>query len=56
VAVADPARFPQARFEAARQLAEFLRREETQQWIAGYGRGLLDDQPLFFRVAGQGGK
>jgi tungstate transport system substrate-binding protein len=50
VAVANRARFPEARVEAATQLAEFLRREETQQWIAGYGRGLLDDQPLFFRV------
>jgi hypothetical protein len=32
-------------------LAEFLRREETQQWIAGYGRGQLDDRPLFFPVS-----
>jgi tungstate transport system substrate-binding protein len=53
VAVANPAHFPQARFQAASQLAEFLRREETQQWIAGYGRGQLDDQPLFFRVVVQ---
>jgi tungstate transport system substrate-binding protein len=53
VAVANPSHFPQARVEAASQLAEFLRREETQQWIAGYGRGQLDDQPLFFRVVGQ---
>jgi len=56
VAVANRARFPQARVEAATQLAEFLRSEPTQQWIAGYGRGLIDDQPLFFRVVGPGEK
>jgi tungstate transport system substrate-binding protein len=56
VAVANRSRFPQARVEAATQLAEFLRREETQQWIAQYGRGQLDDQPLFFRVVVPPGK
>jgi tungstate transport system substrate-binding protein len=50
VAVASRSRFPHARVEAATRLAEFLRNEETQQWIAGYGRGELDDQPIFFRV------
>jgi len=50
VAVADPARFPSAHVEPAKRLAEFLRREETQQWIAQYGRGQLDDQPLFMRL------
>jgi tungstate transport system substrate-binding protein len=50
VEVASAARFPSARVAAARQLAEFMRREETQQWIAEYGRGQLDDQPLFLRV------
>jgi tungstate transport system substrate-binding protein len=50
VAVASRARFPEAHVEAARELAEYLRREETQQWIASYGRGQIDDQPLFFRV------
>jgi ABC-type tungstate transport system permease subunit len=34
----------------AKRLAEFLRRQETQQWIAQYGKGQLDDQPLFMRV------
>jgi len=56
VAVADRRRFPEARVEAAARLAEFLRFEETQGWIAGYGRGQLDDQPLFFRVVGQEGR
>ena len=50
VAVASPARFPQARVAAATQLAEFLRNPKTQAWIADFGRGQLDDQPLFFRV------
>ncbi|MEQ8786820.1 MAG: substrate-binding domain-containing protein [Pirellulaceae bacterium] len=39
-----------ARYEAARQLAAFLRAPETQAWIVQYGRGRLDDQPLFFPV------
>jgi len=50
VAVADPARFPSAHVEAAKRLARFLKSEETQQWIADYGRGQLDDQPLFIRL------
>jgi tungstate transport system substrate-binding protein len=36
---------------AARQFVAFLRSEETQAWIAEYGRGRYDNQPLFFRVA-----
>jgi len=36
---------------AARKLAAFLRSPETQEWIAGFGRGELDDEPLFFPVA-----
>jgi tungstate transport system substrate-binding protein len=53
VVVANRLRFPAARVGAATQLADFLRHEETQQWIASYGRGQLDNQPLFFRVTGQ---
>jgi tungstate transport system substrate-binding protein len=56
VAVADPRRFPAARVAAATRLAEFLRQEDTQAWIAEYGRGELDDQPLFFRVVAPAGK
>jgi tungstate transport system substrate-binding protein len=37
-----------ARLAAARELSAFLRSRETQAWIAEYGRGKLDDQPLFF--------
>jgi tungstate transport system substrate-binding protein len=51
-AVANVARFPSAHVAAARQLAAFLMQEETQQWIAEYGRGQIDDQPLFSRVQG----
>lgn len=36
---------------AAQQLARFLRSEETQAWIAQFGRGRLDEHPLFFPVA-----
>ncbi len=38
------------RHAAARQLAAFLREPKTQDWIAGFGRGKYDDQPLFFPV------
>jgi tungstate transport system substrate-binding protein len=38
------------RHEAARRLADFLREPATQQWIADFGRGKLDDRPLFFPV------
>ena len=51
VAVASPRGFPDAHVAAATQLAEFLRSETTQEWIAEFGRGALDDNPLFFRVA-----
>lgn len=50
VAVADPARVPGARTPQARQLARFLRDPETQAWISRYGKGMLDDQPLFYPV------
>jgi tungstate transport system substrate-binding protein len=35
---------------AARRLATFLREPDTQNWIAEFGRGKYDDQPLFFPV------
>jgi tungstate transport system substrate-binding protein len=50
VAVADPSRVAGANVAGARELAEFLRRPETQAWIAGYGAGKLDDQPIFFPI------
>lgn len=51
VAVANPQRWPDARYGAAKELADFLRQPATQAWLAGFGRGQLDDQPLFFPVA-----
>ncbi len=36
--------------EAARQLAAFLRSAETQTFLATWGKGKLDDLPLFFPV------
>jgi tungstate transport system substrate-binding protein len=50
VAVADPARVAGARTVEARQLARFLRDPLTQAWISRYGKGMLDDQPLFYPV------
>jgi len=50
VAVANPERFPDVHFEEAEKLAHWMRSRETQAWIAEYGRGQLDDQPLFFPV------
>jgi tungstate transport system substrate-binding protein len=50
VAVADPARVHGARTAEAKLVAGFLRRPETQAWIATFGKGRLDDQPLFFPV------
>lgn len=39
-----------ARHAAAKQLATFLRSAETQEWLKEFGRGKLDDQPLFFPI------
>ncbi len=52
VVVANPARWPEARSEAAQSFARFLRSGETQAWIAGFGRGQLDAEPLFFPIEG----
>jgi tungstate transport system substrate-binding protein len=38
------------RREAAARLAKFLRDPATQKFIADFGRGQLDDRPLFFPV------
>jgi tungstate transport system substrate-binding protein len=50
VAVTNPRKFPGARVADARRFAAYVRSPETQQWIAGYGRGQLDDQPIFYPV------
>jgi tungstate transport system substrate-binding protein len=38
------------RLVAARGLAAFLREPATQEWLASFGKGRFDDQPLFFPV------
>lgn len=40
----------EARIAAARDLAKFLRSPDTQQFIATYGKGKYDNDPLFFPV------
>lgn len=36
---------------AARDLAQFMRSRETQAWIATFGKGKYDGEPLFYPVA-----
>jgi tungstate transport system substrate-binding protein len=48
IAVANPARVPDAHLAEARRFAAWVREPATQAWVAGYGRGVADDQPLFF--------
>lgn len=50
VVTVSPGRTTAVRAAAARQLADFLRHPETQAWIAEFGRGTLDERPLFFPV------
>ena len=50
VATANPKRIASANVAGAKELAEFLRKPETQAWIGGYGVSQLDDQPLFFPI------
>lgn len=51
VVVAKPNEKNVARQAAAQRLATFLRSAETQAWLAEFGKGVLDDHPLFFPVA-----
>lgn len=51
VVVAPIARAGTKRHAGAEKLAAFLRQPETQRWIGEFGRGSLDDQPLFFPVS-----
>ncbi len=48
--VANPKRRPQANVTGAEALADFLLLEETQQFIATYGKGDRGDSPFFFPV------
>lgn len=40
----------EARRQAARELAAFLRTPATQEWIAAFGKGRYDEDALFFPV------
>lgn len=51
VITAKPSGKDAARSAAAKQLARFLREPDTQRFIATFGKGKYDDQPLFFPVA-----
>ena len=50
VAVTIPVMLAGARVSEATRLQAFLRSEETQAWIANFGKGRFDERPLFFRV------
>lgn len=56
VVVAAPDRISAQEFVAAQRLARFLREPSTQSFIADYGRGTFDAEPLFFPVASARGK
>lgn len=50
VAIANPAKFPGIHLAEAQALAHWLRSPDTQHWIATFGIGKIDNQPLFFPV------
>jgi tungstate transport system substrate-binding protein len=50
VAVTNPHWMPGAHIDDARKFAAWLRNPETQTWIATFGVGNLDEQPIFFPV------
>lgn len=50
VAVTNPAWMPAAHIDEARKFVAYLRSPATQQWLAGFGKGMMDGQPLFFPV------
>lgn len=51
VALANPKRWPNARYESARALSSYLRAPSTQSWLASFGRKAPEGGPLFFPVA-----
>jgi tungstate transport system substrate-binding protein len=50
VAVTNPQWMPGVHLGVARQFAAYLREPKTQAWIAEFGKGTLDDRPIFFPV------
>lgn len=51
LAVANPRKIADVHVTEARRLAAFLRSDDTQRWIAQFGRAKPDDRPLFFPVS-----
>jgi tungstate transport system substrate-binding protein len=56
IAAANPARIAGARLEEARKFEKYVLGARTQGWIAEFGRGMIDDQPLFFPIWGGGAR
>lgn len=56
VGVVPTAHTTPLRHQAAVQLQRFLTSEKTQEFIATFGIGQLDDQPIFFPVATPSGR
>lgn len=50
VAVTNPRWMPGAHIDDARKFAAWLLNPDTQTWIAGFGVGTLDGEPMFFPV------
>jgi len=50
VAVTDPRWMPGARIGDARRFASWLRSPGTQSWVAEFGKGTLDAEPMFFPI------
>jgi tungstate transport system substrate-binding protein len=50
VAVTNPKWMPGVHITQARQFAAYLRKPQTQQWIAQFGKGIYDDRSIFFPV------
>lgn len=50
VAVTNPKWMPGVHYREAKHFAAYLRTVETQAWIADYGKGTIDDRPIFFPV------
>lgn len=50
VAVTNPRWMPGVHFKEAKRFAAYLRTPQTQGWIAEFGKGTLDDRPIFFPV------
>ena len=51
VAVTNPQWMPGVHIGEARRFAAYLRTPQTQAWIAEFGKGMLDERPIFFPVA-----